>query len=124
MHLAAATIPPELSHLADRPEFGGYVGLRMSADEFLDIPEDGAFYELIDGVVVVSPSPVPLHQEALIEVAYQIHRHVKTHRVGKAYVEVDVHLGRTPDGRDVVYRPEIVFIRSERVKQLVQPLKK
>ena len=31
-------------------------GLRMTAEEFLKLPDDGYRYELIDGVVIVPPS--------------------------------------------------------------------
>ena len=44
-----------------------YRGLRMSADEFLEIPDDGYNYELIDGVVMMSPSPSPQHQALATE---------------------------------------------------------
>lgn len=37
-------------------------GLRMTADEFLALGETDQRLELVDGVVVMSPSPVPLHQ--------------------------------------------------------------
>ncbi len=40
----------------------GYAGLRMTAEEFFGLGETRERYELIDGVVVMSPSPIPLHQ--------------------------------------------------------------
>ncbi|MHC4067103.1 MAG: hypothetical protein ACYSUQ_04870 [Planctomycetota bacterium] len=34
-------------------------GQRMSAEDFMEILDDGYNYELIDGAVVMSPSPSP-----------------------------------------------------------------
>jgi Uma2 family endonuclease len=90
----------------------------MSADEFLQIPDDGMFYELIDGVVVMSPSPTPEHQGALMEIALQIGQFLRDHPVGKVFPELDVHLGTGPTGGDLVYRPEVIFVRTERVRKM------
>jgi Uma2 family endonuclease len=33
------------------------------------LPDDGMQYELVDGVLLVTPSPAPLHQRAVLEIA-------------------------------------------------------
>jgi len=99
---------------------GGYFGQRMTADEFLSIQDETTNYELIDGVVVVSPSPEPPHQKVTLEVAGQLWVFNRHARVGELYVETDVHFGEGRHGGDVVYRPEIIFVRNERVKDIVR----
>lgn len=37
----------------------------LTYDDLADLPEDGHRYELVDGVLVVSPSPVMRHQRAV-----------------------------------------------------------
>lgn len=92
-----------------------YCGLRMTADEFLQIPDDGYNYELIDGVVQMSPSPEPQHQSVAGEIFRQLANYLVEHPVGKAWPELDVCLGKGPDGGDLVYRPEVIFVRKERL---------
>lgn len=97
---------------------GGYAGLRLSAEEYFQLPDDGRKYELIDGVVVMSPSPTPRRQLMALEVLKQLSRHVDKEDLGLVLYETDVVFGVRADGRDLVYRPEMIFIRKERVSQI------
>lgn len=89
-----------------------YRGLRLSADEYLQLDDDGFRYELVDGVVCMSPSPTPAHQEIVLEIGAQIRNHLQQHPIGKVFVELDVQLRG-----DLVYRPDVVFLRAERAEQ-------
>lgn len=101
---------------------GQYHGVRMTADEFFDLPDDGYRYELVQGVVVMSPSPTPRHQAVVVEILAQIALYLREHPVGQVLVETDVHLGRDSAGKDFVYRPEIVFVPAERWSQVEKRL--
>lgn len=92
----------------------GYAGLRMTADEYLALPPDGERYELVEGVVVMSPSPVLRHQALSGEVFGQLHAWLRVNPVGFVFFEVDVRLGRGLGGRDLVFRPDLIFVRRER----------
>jgi len=105
-------------HVASESPEAVYAGLRMSADEFLRIPGNVCNYELINGVVMMSPSPKPLHQRVAMNIATQIGIYLLDHPVGEVLAEIDVHLGEGPTGGDLVYRPELVFIRAERLKKM------
>lgn len=97
------------------PQFNG---LRMSADEFFALPDDGYKYELLDGVVLMTPAPTPRHQRVALEITLQLGPFLRTHPIGEVLYETDVHLGEGPDGGDLVYRPEIVFYRGDRISNM------
>lgn len=54
----------------------GYTGLRLTADEYFSLPDDGNRYELLDGVMIRSPSPTPKHQFVGLTVLRQLEQHV------------------------------------------------
>jgi len=104
--------------IANKVREARYYGLRMTAEEYFAIEDDGFRYELVDGVVCMSPSPTPKHQALIVEITTQLGIYLRSSPVGQAFPEVDVHLGKGPDGGDLVYRPDIVFIRSERLEEI------
>jgi len=93
---------------------GGFHGLRLTADEYFALPDDGAKYELIDGVVLMSPSATPRHQLVALAILRQLADHVENNNLGLVLHETDVRLLRGAGRPDVVYRPEIIFITAER----------
>lgn len=111
-------VAPETHESAE----GRFFGLRMNADDFLDLPDDGCNYELIDGVVVMSPSPKPIHQAVAWEISIQLGIFLREHPIGRAFSEIDIHLGQGPSGEDVVYKPEIVFIQNDRLPQMTEKI--
>jgi Uma2 family endonuclease len=93
-----------------------YAGLRMSADAYLALPDDGFKYQVINGVVVMSPSPTPRHQMVLQEISGQLRDFLKSQPIARAFPDIDVRFGP-----DLVYRPDLVVIRKER---LPRPLRR
>ena len=67
----------------------------------------------------MSPSPLPLHQRVAARLTGQITAYLDSHPVGEVFVEVDVYLGEGPRGGDLVYRPDIVFVRHERLPKVL-----
>lgn len=97
---------------------GGYAGLRLTADEYLALPEDGKQYELVDGVVVMSPSATPRHQLVALSILKQLVNHADERGLGLVLYETDVRLPVGAGRRDVVYRPEIIFLLAARASQV------
>lgn len=91
------------------PRTPGYSGRRMRADQFLSLPENFDRYELVDGVVVVSPSATWGHQRIASEILFQLRQFLEKHSLGEAVSDVDVRLSDT-----LVLRPDIVFLSTEK----------
>jgi Uma2 family endonuclease len=81
-------------------------------EEVLALPDDGNRYELVDGELLVSPSPRPLHQLAIGVFNDRLRPYAREHRVGLVLsspadldlrsgqlVQPDIFVGRTSDGR-------------------------
>ena len=90
-----------------------YYGLRMSAGEYLALGETQIRYELIDGVVVMSPSPTAQHQQLIMEIAHQVATFLDQSPVGRVFPELDINLRASLD-REVVYRPDVVYVSKEK----------
>ncbi len=86
-----------------------YYGLRMTAEEFLALPEDGNRYELIDGVVCMSPSPSLPHQEIVLEIAGQLRDFLRVHPLGRVVPDVDIQVAP-----GLVYRPDLIYLCNEK----------
>lgn len=90
-----------------------HVGMRMSADEFLALPESPLRYELVGGVVIMSPDASWGHQRIAREILLQLGNYLDKHPVGEAVTDVDVKLGNR-----LVYRPDIVFLTAEKAARV------
>lgn len=101
---------------ARAPDVPRYAGLRLSADEYLDLPDDGFKYQVINGVVVMSPSPAPRHQGIKVELGAQLRNFLKAHPIARVFPDLDVRFAA-----DLVYRPDLVVVRNER---LPKPLRR
>ncbi|MGE3512757.1 MAG: Uma2 family endonuclease [Vicinamibacterales bacterium] len=95
---------------ARMPAHPQYVGARLGAEEFGSLPDDGFRYQLINGVVVMSPSPELPHQFISLEIAGQIRDYLKKHAIGRITADTDVVF----DGL-TVYRPVIAFFLNGRL---------
>src|SRR4051812_26017336 len=90
------------------PSDFGYAGLTMTADEYLALGETQERYELVHGVVLMSPSPFAEHDEIVIEIAHQFK--VFAGREGRVRIFASTDI-RFAD--DTVYRPDVsVYLRG------------
>lgn len=101
-----------MSAVPRHPGDSGYVGQRMNADEYLSLGETSERYELIDGVVVMSPSTSDEHSEVAIEVATQLHTFAKATGSIRVFADIDTRFSST-----LVYRPDVLVYLTHRLQK-------
>lgn len=93
---------------------------RWTREEVLALPDDGNRYELIDGELLVSPSPRVIHQRGVLALYDRIGPFVRRHRLGVtglAPSDLDLRSGqlsqpdlyvapRKPDGQEPIEWPD------------------
>jgi Uma2 family endonuclease len=81
---------------------------RLTYEDYASFPDDGIRRELIDGEVLVTPSPVTRHQRIVLRLARFLADHVDTHHTGEVFIApFDVVLSR----HDVV-QPDIILVAT------------
>ncbi len=85
--------------------------VRYTYDDYRQLPDDGLRYEVLDGELVVSPSPSRRHQQLSKRLQYALYKHVEVdHRRGEVYdAPFDVILAD-----DTVLVPDLIFVTRER----------
>jgi Uma2 family endonuclease len=93
----------------------------MTADEFLEMPDDGFLHELIRGEVVTMSLPGGEHGEVAGEIFRLIANHVRSTKLGKTYAaETGFLIERDPD---TVRGPDVAFVRADRLPAIKNPEK-
>ncbi len=73
----------------------------------------GYSYELVKGVLHMSPSPSLSHQRALMELATRMFSHVRKNKLGEVIVapmDVEIDVGET----QTIVEPDIIFVSNAR----------
>ena len=85
--------------------------IKMTARQFLQLGEDppGVRLELVDGEIIVSPSPVPRHSFAIVALGAVLKNHVDNLDLGELLMDVDTIFGEYD-----VRRPDLLFFRKSR----------
>ncbi len=83
---------------------------KYTYEDYLKMPDDQR-YELIEGDLLMTPSPVTKHQRVLRKLAVVLENHASTHDFGEVFfAPYDVYL----DNMNVV-QPDILFVSKERL---------
>lgn len=97
--MAAYPAPP--LHLPSQPQL-------LTVSDYLALPEDGdSRYELMEGVLVMSPSPRPRHNRAALRLAMLLEPQMPDHLAVVFDVDVDLDLA-PPDKPGTVRRPDVL----------------
>jgi Uma2 family endonuclease len=90
--------------------------LKLTYEDYLELPEDGNRHELIDGDHVMTPSPGTLHQRVSMNLSLLIGGFLGRHAVGTLLAApIDVVLSEL----DVV-QPDLVFVAAARSEIITQ----
>ena len=90
----------------------------ITADELLQMKDDGFRYELVRGELVKMSPAGHQHGRIALNLTGPLFQHVKTHNLGAVYAaETGFKLAEDPD---VVRAPDAAFIRRERVEEIGQ----
>ena len=93
-----------MTHVTTMPRAGDW-----TVDDLDRLPDDGFRYELVDGVLLVSPSPLASHQLALAELLVQLRTVAPAHlRVLPA--PLDITFSRTR-----LLQPDLVVLRRDQL---------
>ena len=89
----------------------GVMSRPLTYDDLCQMPADGNRYEIIDGGLLVSPTPSRKHQKLSGWLHLLVGPHVRANGMGEVYyAPVDVRLGPN----DIV-QPDLLFIRRDRL---------
>jgi Uma2 family endonuclease len=81
---------------------------KYTAKDYFNLPE-GSPYQLIEGKLIMTPSPLTEHQAILRNLGVLIANHLKKIKLGYVYyAPIDVYL----DNKNA-YQPDIIFISNE-----------
>lgn len=82
----------------------GAAGLRMTAREYFSLGETDTRYELIDGVLVMSPSPTRSHQDVIRSLLRQLEPQADALPGVAIVLDTDIKFAD-----DTVYRPDVAI---------------
>jgi Uma2 family endonuclease len=79
-------------------------------EDYLNLPDDGNRYELIEGRLFVTPPPITAHQYASMRLLVSLSGVIRARKLGVAYhAPYEIHLSNT----NTIVQPDILFIRAE-----------
>jgi Uma2 family endonuclease len=88
---------------------------RLTVEQYLSLPEDDEKSELIDGVLIVSPSVGFWHQSLGFHLQVVLHRWIRAHDLGQIWFDLDMVLD---EKRGIVYRPDLVYLSKTHLHRL------
>src|SRR5690349_19786126 len=89
----------------------------LTYEHYLELPNDGRRYEIIEGELYVSPAPTTKHQRATTNLTTTLNVHTRSGRLGEVFTApTDVVLANTS-----IVQPDILYISRERRAIITEP---
>ena len=80
--------------------------------DYSRLPDNGLRYEVINGELIMTPAPVPVHQKIIANLYRHLWEYVQKQSAGEVFfAPIDVNL---PDLASLV-QPDLLFIATERL---------
>ncbi len=88
------------------------ISTKFSYEDLQHIPPDRNRYEIIDGELLVTPSPIPLHQRIVMNLSARLWSHTGQYGLGEVFVApLDVVFTSS-----TVLEPDILFVSKPRLR--------
>lgn len=83
---------------------------KLTYQHYVLLPDDGKRYEILDGDLSVTPSPMARHQAISVNLILTLGQHVRTNRLGAIFTaSLDVILAHDP-----ITQPDTLFVSNDR----------
>src|SRR3712207_3973057 len=88
----------------------------ITAEQLLQMPDDGYRYELVEGALRRMSPASHQHGRIILNLSAPLHQYVRTHNLGVVYAaETGFQIAHNPD---TVRAPDVAFVRQERVNSV------
>lgn len=85
-------------------------------DDYIKLPDDGKRYEILNGVLLLMPSPKDSHQNAAFEIASHLRTYVRLAGLGKVRMApLDVKLNDKN-----TFQPDVFVVLNEHLERLTE----
>lgn len=86
------------------------ISTKFTYEDLQCIPPDRNRYEIVDGELFVTPSPITLHQRIVTNLSGELRQHVRKHHLGEIFVApLDVVFSFS-----TVLEPDVIFVSRSR----------
>jgi len=88
--------------------------IKFTYDDYLLLPDDGKRYEILEGELLMSPSPKHLHQKVLGRIFQLINEYVERQQLGELIIApFDVVI--SPHN---VVQPDLLFVSNQNIEKI------